>query len=327
MSGGTRACILRGVTSWHAFVDGKRYVASSTEEVLGWIRGGRVGPETPVWTEGMADWAPAARMPDLRDAFAAAPTAPTPAAPAPRAAAPATSAVAPASPAAAATPDLAGAGEGLRWTVRHRPSYASLAVDLEGGSIRTEAGAMVSMTDGIASETKIVGGLALGLVRKLLGGESLFSTTFSGRGRLVLAPSMIGDVLHVPLRGPLLAQRGAFLAAAPGVSFAPVWGGCRSFLGGAGAFLLRFDGAGDLFLGAYGAVVPLPVDGEMVVDTGHVVAFEPTLQYTLRGVGGWKSTLLSGEGIVFVFRGTGRVWLQSRNLGALVSWLSPFLPA
>ena len=69
------------------------------------------------------------------------------------------------------------------------------------------------------------------------------------------------------------------------------------------------------------------VDGAYVVDTGHVVAFEGKLRYNLKRVGGWKSTFLSGEGLVLEFNGKGTVWLQTRNLGTLIGWISPLLPA
>ena len=64
----------------------------------------------------------------------------------------------------------------------------------------------------------------------------------------------------------------------------------------------------------------------IVVDTGHVVAWEGDLRYAIRRAGGLKSTLFSGEGLVLEFTGQGTVWLQTRNLGAFLSWITPFLP-
>jgi uncharacterized protein (AIM24 family) len=74
-------------------------------------------------------------------------------------------------------------------------------------------------------------------------------------------------------------------------------------------------------------VVPIPVAGDFVVDTGHIVAFEGELDFKVRSVGGVKSFFLSGEGLVCRFSGTGTIYVQSRNLGALVNWLTPLLPA
>ena len=87
---------------------------------------------------------------------------------------------------------------------------------------------------------------------------------------------------------------------------------------------LRIRGQGTVFFNAYGAVVEKQVNGAMVVDTGHLVAFEPTLQYQIRGMGGLKQTLLSGEGLVMKFEGVGKIYLQTRHLSGLVGWLTPF---
>ena len=66
------------------------------------------------------------------------------------------------------------------------------------------------------------------------------------------------------------------------------------------------------------------MQGEFVVDTGHVVAWEPSLSYTIGGMGGIKQTLFSGEGLVMRFTGQGKIFLQTRHLPALAGWLTPF---
>ena len=77
----------------------------------------------------------------------------------------------------------------------------------------------------------------------------------------------------------------------------------------------------------FGAVVEREIQGEFTVDTGHVVAWEPTLDYTIGGMGGLKQTLFSGEGLVMQFSGHGRIWLQTRHLKALAGWLTPYCPS
>ena len=89
--------------------------------------------------------------------------------------------------------------------------------------------------------------------------------------------------------------------------------------------MLRASGTGDLLFNAYGAVVERQVDGELTVDTGHLAAFEPTLDYSIGTLGGVKQTLFSGEGLVLRFRGQGTVWLQSRTLVGTAGWITPFL--
>ena len=121
-------------------------------------------------------------------------------------------------------------------------------------------------------------------------------------------------------------QAGSFLASTPGIETRLRWGGLRTLLGGEGLFLMHCTGKGELFLNSYGGIVAVEVDGTYVVDTGHLVAFEGSLDFKVRSVGaGLKGLLFSGEGLVMEFRGKGKLYLQSRNLGSLAGWLNPFL--
>ena len=83
-------------------------------------------------------------------------------------------------------------------------------------------------------------------------------------------------------------------------------------------------GSGKLVMASYGAVVEKEINQPFTVDTGHLVAWEPSLEYRIQGAGGIKQTLLSGEGLTMQFTGTGRIWLQSRNLAGLASWLTKY---
>jgi uncharacterized protein (TIGR00266 family) len=85
-------------------------------------------------------------------------------------------------------------------------------------------------------------------------------------------------------------------------------------------------GTGDVWFNAYGNIVEVDVDGEYVVDTGHIVAFEPGLNFKVARVGGLKSTLLSGEGFVARFKGKGKLYIQSRTVSSLLGWITPLLP-
>ena len=86
-----------------------------------------------------------------------------------------------------------------------------------------------------------------------------------------------------------------------------------------------YDGEGDLFLNAYGGVVEQDISGGIKVDTGHVVAWEPTLDYRIIGMGGLKQTLFSGEGLLMHFTGTGKLWTQTRTLRSTAGWITPYL--
>lgn len=106
------------------------------------------------------------------------------------------------------------------------------------------------------------------------------------------------------------------------------WGGGRSFFSGEGLILLRCTGQGGLLLASYGAILASTLaPGEtMTLDTGHVVAFDESVQYSVRKVGNWKSTLLGGEGLVTDFTGPGRVWLQTRSSNDLIGWIKQVNP-
>lgn len=229
----------------------------------------------------------------------------------------------------------------MRFAVEHGPSFAWLRVQLEPGeTIQAEAGAMVTRTPELDMTTRLNAGRKAGFVRKLmalliavarklLGGETLFINEFGGAsgGEVVLAPHLSGQVTHRRLAAGerLLVQAGSFLASTGNIDTRLKWGGLRTLFGGEGLFLLECSGEGDLFLNSYGSIVEMPVDGGFVIDTGHIVAFDGTLDFKIRGAGNLKSLLFSGEGLVCHFRGRGRIYLQSRNVKSLVGWVTPFL--
>lgn len=221
----------------------------------------------------------------------------------------------------------------MEYDIGHQPSYALLTVDLnQSEQIQAEAGAMVSHSDGISVETEAQGGIVDSLKRSAFGGESFFMNTFTAQqpGEVTLAPPLPGDMLGHRLDNErLLVQSGSFVAAEPGISVDTKFGGGRTFFGGEGLFLLELEGAGHTFLSSFGAIerVDLGPGETYTVDTGHIVAFEGTTSFDVRKVGGLKSTLFSGEGLVCEFEGQGSVWLQTRSSDAFLSWLIPNLPS
>lgn len=215
--------------------------------------------------------------------------------------------------------------------IDYRPSFALLHVDLDQSeSLRAESGAMVSHSDGIDIETGAAGGLLGSLKRSVLGGESFFQNTFIATkpGEVSLAPPLPGDIIHERVDDRLLVQSGSYLASDPALELDTAFGGARTFFGSEGLFLLELAGSGSAFLSSYGAIHEVDLDeGEdYVVDTGHIVAFDGSASFDVTRVGGLRSTLFSGEGLVCRFTGPGRVWLQSRSQDAFLSWLIPQLP-
>jgi uncharacterized protein (TIGR00266 family) len=217
--------------------------------------------------------------------------------------------------------------------IDYRPSFALLTLSLDAGeSVRAEAGAMVSYSDGVTVETKANGGLLGSLKRSVMGGESFFQNTFSTEtgGEVTLAPPLAGDVVEHELDdAAIMIQSGSYMASHPDIELDTKFGGGRSFFGGEGLFLLKATGTGPVYLSSYGAIHEVDlVEGERyTVDTGHIVAFEESARFDVERVGGLKSTLFSGEGLVCTFTGPGKVWLQTRSQDALLAWLIPKLPS
>lgn len=210
--------------------------------------------------------------------------------------------------------------------ITHRPAYAHLNVDLEQGeSILAEPGAMVSHSASIEIETTTSRDGLLSSAKSMLGGESLVANEFTadgGRGTVTLAPPKPGDIHHHELAGETLyAVDGAYLASDPGIDIDSEFGGLKSMLAGASITPLALKGTGSVFIEAFGGLesVELGSGETYTVDNEHVVAWEESVDFDARRVGGLKSTLLSGEGLVMDFSGPGTVWYQTRGLDAFTS--------
>ncbi|MEC7986549.1 MAG: TIGR00266 family protein [Myxococcota bacterium] len=226
--------------------------------------------------------------------------------------------------------------------IESKPSYSMAVVTLdEGESFIAESGSMVAMSNSFDVDTTFNGrgtgffdflqALFVGLLRKFLAGETLFVNTYRSKKKgseLMVAPAMVGDIVNVAVSEdkPFTVQATSFLASTTGVASDLIWGGFSMLFAKEGAFFLRCRGSGDLLINSYGAIEKVEVDGSYIVDSGHVVGFQGNLKYSIQRVGGWKATLLSGEGLVLSFSGQGTVWLQTRNMGSLVGWLTPMLP-
>jgi len=201
----------------------------------------------------------------------------------------------------------------------------------KGESIRGEAGAMVSMDAAITIQTQATGGLFKSLSRSLLGGESFFQNTFTAEadGEILFAPSLPGDILVMQLSGQdLIVQSGSYLASSTSITVDSKWGGARSFFGGEGLFMLRCSGNGTLITSSFGAIhkVSLAAGRRYTIDTGHIVAFESHMPFSIRKVGSWKSTIFGGEGFVVDFTGPGDVYLQTRSPESFLGWIIPQIP-
>lgn len=221
--------------------------------------------------------------------------------------------------------------------IQHRPAYAQLELTLPPHqSLLVESGAMAVMDPSITMQSSMRGG-AMGGFQRMLSGESFFMSKFMTRdrpGRLYITPAIPGDIQHYNMRGDraLMIQSSGFVASSPTVKLDTQFQGFRGFFSGESLFLLRASGTGDLWFSSYGAVLEIPVEGDYVVDTGYVVAFEDSLDYRVEMFGGLsfrglRASVFGGEGLVCRFRGQGKLWIQSRNLYNLVNFLNPFRPS
>ncbi|MBG0771538.1 MAG: TIGR00266 family protein, partial [Anaerolineaceae bacterium] len=184
----------------------------------------------------------------------------------------------------------------------------------------------------VAIETKARGGLLKSLGRAVLGGESFFQNTFkagSQGGEITVAPALPGDMHVVQLNNNgMVVQSGSYVASENGVSVDTKWGGAKTFFASEGLIMLQISGQGKAILSSYGAIheLDLAAGQHYTVDTGHLVAFSQNMGFNVRAVGGFKSTLFSGEGLVVDLTGPGKVLLQTRSTDAFLSWLLPKLP-
>jgi conserved hypothetical protein TIGR00266 len=215
----------------------------------------------------------------------------------------------------------------------HQPSYTHLRVTLKRGeSIVAEPGAMVGHSPTITVETETSREGLLSSAKSMLGGESLFTNTFTaedGAGTVSLAPPTPGEIMSHQLQDETLySTDGAFIAGTDGIDIDSEVGGLRSVLGEAGVTPLALKGTGTVFIDAYGGLekLELAAGESYVLDNEHLIAWDNEIDYSTRRVGGFKSTLLSGEGLVFEFTGPGTAWYQTRDIDSLVELLASRLP-
>jgi len=223
----------------------------------------------------------------------------------------------------------------MRIDVRHNPSFAVARIALDPGEeLRAESGAMMATSAGVDVKASTQGGVMKGLKRSLLGGESLFITTFTAPaagGWVDVADHLPGDIVvtSVSADKPLSITKGCWLASGAGVGLDTKWGGFKNLFGGEGGFLVLASGDGPVVLACYGAIdtIQLAAGESVTIDTGHVVAFDPNTTSAIRKVsGGMMQTLKSGEGLVFDFTGPGWVMTQTRNPSALETWIRSLMP-
>jgi uncharacterized protein (TIGR00266 family) len=289
----------------------------SLDDLAGRIRTGVVAADTLVFTTGMAQWTAARDVPQLASSF---------------------SATTPGAPAAAPPPIGRRAHEIAYRIVGEDVQFVEVELD-PGEATVAEAGTLMYMTAGVQMDTIFgdgsqqqstgIMGALMGAGKRLLTGESLFTTVFSNPSstlqKVAFAAPYPGRILPMDLKelgGELICQKDSFLAAAKGVSIGIAFQkkiGVGLF-GGEGFIMQRLTGDGLTFVHAGGMIelIDLKAGEQLRVDTGCLVALTPSVQYDVQFVGKVKTALFGGEGLFFaVVTGPGRVWLQSLPLSRM----------
>jgi len=225
----------------------------------------------------------------------------------------------------------------MEYDIEYKPSFSLLKVKLNAGEkITAEGGAMVYMSPGIEIKTHTrggggIGGLLKSVKTSVLGGESFWINTFSATedAEIALTGVQLGDVDTIELSGDeMIIQSGAYIASTEGIEMDTSWQGMKGFLGQGDIIMLKASGSGKVWISSFGALEKkeLATGEKLILDTGHAVAFNGSMTYSVKKVGGLKSTFLSGEGLVFEFIGPGSVYIQTRILSGFARSLIRYLP-
>lgn len=226
----------------------------------------------------------------------------------------------------------------MKIEMRNRGAFSSALVKLAPGeSFVSESGALFRSSGNINVDVTTRGGGGagglLGGLKRLMAGENFFFSTYTAgddqEGEVGLAPTLQGEMRALPCDGSTtwVLTGGSYLASTPGLTINTKFQGFKGLLTGESISFVEVTGKGHLLVSAFGRITEIDVDGGLVVDTGHVVAFENTLKYTVSKAGGsWFQSWLAGEGIVLNFEGKGKIYVQSHNPSEFGGLLGPKLP-
>jgi len=307
--------------NWYIAIGGQQQGPFSQTQIQQGVAAGIYTRDTLVWRQGFANWLPMAQVPELQQ------------------------------PTFSPPPMNTGSTQAheIDYQIHgNEMQFVEIELDPQESTI-AEAGAMMYMSDGIQMETVFGDGSQssesggfmdkmLGAGKRLITGESLFTTVFTfmgrGKGKVAFAAPYPGKIIPLDLRnynGRLICQKSAFLCAAKGVAIGIAFQkkiGVALF-GGEGFIMQKLEGNGMTFVHAGGTIIEKELQaGEVLrVDTGCLVALTQTVQYDIEFVGGVKSAIFGGEGFFFAtLRGPGHVWLQSLPFSRLAGRIHEAAP-
>lgn len=224
-------------------------------------------------------------------------------------------------------------GHSISYQIRGNPDFGELTCKLDPGqTVYLESGAMSRMGTAVQLKTVIRGGIVTALIRKFFAGESFFVGQYSSprkRASVTASPKAPGTVVHRKIAAgeSFNLAGGAYLASTENVKIRTRFHSLRAIFSSQGGFYMKCSGEGDIFFNGFGGVIEKQIDGELIIDTSHLVAWDPTLKFKITGSGGIIGTLFSGEGLVMKFKGKGVVHVQTRSLRGMAGWLKPVFRA
>lgn len=207
-------------------------------------------------------------------------------------------------------------------------TFRYLEVTLQPGQeLVAEAGSMASMSSKVDLSTSLNGNFLSALLKRFFGGESLFINRFTnhsnGAAKVVLTGGLPGDVVPIQLNGDSYnLEPGSYLCSTSNIRLTLRWAGFASFMAREGLFKLVATGRGTIWINGYGKIFERQIKGDLIVDSGHLVAYQPSISLKLQLANGIFGSFFSGEGFVSKLSGEGKVLLQTRSIGTLASWLN-----
>ncbi|TXT62211.1 MAG: hypothetical protein BAJALOKI1v1_1000003 [Promethearchaeota archaeon] len=228
-------------------------------------------------------------------------------------------------------------GNEFEFDIQEAPTFTYVRVHMKKGQhIQCEGGTMIYFNPSLEITTKKAEKGVLKSLKRTLAGETFFLNTFTANddGYLGLAPVFLGDMMHISMEPGKrwIVFSGGYIASSTHFNTETKFIGAKKmFFAGERAFYLLIDAldkAGDLFIGANGAFFEITLQPNQLFncDNGHLVAMEESVTFDIKRVGNWKSTILSGEGVITQLKGPGRVIMQSRNPREFAMYLYRFMP-
>lgn len=204
------------------------------------------------------------------------------------------------------------------------PDYGIVNIFIPAGkTLKAEASSMAYMDSSLKMKARLGGGL-----NRILSGENLFINEYTAETKdaeIGIAPGTPGDIKHYYLEEEsIFIQNSSYLASSNSLDVSTKFQGLNGFFSGEKMFMIKVTGTGDLWFNTFGGIIEIDVKKDYVVDTGYIVGFTEGLTYDIKPVGGLKSTVLSGEGLVCKFTGEGKVWIQTRLTPSFVQWADAY---